>query len=135
MTISESIEALLSSKDRVVEGFYERLLAAHPDLRRHFESIDLRAQASIVTMALLAVEGFYTNRFAATEHYLHVLGHRHYHDGIEPQDLNKFRDIMLLTLQEFHCNDWTTALHDQWRAALDLTITTMLEGYERAYIY
>jgi len=111
MKISESVHALLTSKERVVERFYEQFLTLYPELKSHFESRDLKLQASIVTMALVSVEAYYSHRFPAVEHYLHVLGHRHYHDGIPPDGFPKFRDVLLTTLEEFHGTDWTTELH------------------------
>ena len=38
-------------------------------------------QASIVMMAFVSVEAYQTHRFLATEHYLRVLGNRHFHNG------------------------------------------------------
>jgi len=134
-TLSTSVDALLGSKDSVVEGFYRRLLSAFPELSRYFEDIDLRVQASMVTMALVHVEGFYTHRFPATRHYLQVLGHRHYHVGVRPEDLNKFRDVMLQCLAEFFGETWTDELFSQWKEALDLAISVMLEGYQQDFTF
>ncbi len=135
MDITDSIQAILNSHDRVVEGFYERLLTTHPDLQHLFENRDLAVQASMVTMGLVSVEAYYTNRFPATEHYLKVLGNRHFHDGVRREDLPKFRDTLLVTLSEFHAERWNDALHQQWFDAIDLAISVMLEGYERSYTY
>lgn len=135
MNISESVEALLSSKDRVVERFYERFLSTYPELSHHFENGDLKVQASKVTMALVSVEANFTQRFPATEHYLKVLGHRHYHNGVRPEDFPKFRDVLIEILAEFLGDDWSDQLQDEWQAALNLAIATMLEGYEQTYIF
>lgn len=135
MDIADSVQALLNSSESVVAGFYKRFLAKHPDLRHHFESRDMVIQASIVTMALVSVEAWYTSRFPATEHYLKVLGHRHFHNGIRPQDFPKFRDVLLETLQDFHGEDWDDALRQHWHDAIDGAVEVMLEGYERTYTY
>ena len=90
VNIIESVQTLFSSQERVVERFYERFLKEYPELRHHFESRDLKMQASIVTMALVSVEAYYTHRFPATEHDLRVLGNRHFHNGIRPEDFPKF---------------------------------------------
>ena len=135
MNISDSAQSLLNSKERVVERFYERFFTLHSDLRRHFESRDIKMQASIVTMALVSVEAYYTHRFPATEHYLRVLGHRHFHNGIRPEDFSKFRDVLLETLEEFHGEAWHRELHRQWHDAIDLAVSVMLEGYERSYTF
>ena len=133
MNISESVQSLLRSNDSVVEQFYERFLTRHPELGHHFAKRNMKLQASIVTMAIANVEAYYTHRFPATEHYLKVLGHRHYHDGIRPEDFPKFRDVLLETLADFLGDDWDQKLHDDWLAAMDLAIATMLEGYRKTY--
>ena len=135
MKISDSVEALLSSQERVVEQFYRRLFTKHPELQRHFDDGDLKAQASKVTMALVSIEGHYSHRFPATEHFLKVLGHRHYHNGIRPEDFEKFRDVMLETLEDFHAGEWSSELYQAWTDALNLAISTMMEGYRETYTF
>ncbi len=135
MNITESVQTLLNSQDRVVERFYDRFLERHPDLRYHFEQRDMERQASIVTMALVSVEAYYMNRFPATEHYLRVIGHRHFHGGIRPEDFPRFRDVLLETLEEFHGADWDEELCQQWKTAIDLAVSVMLEGYKRTYTF
>ncbi len=135
MTISSTVDALLGSKDRVVERFYDGLLTEYPELQRYFEHRDLRIQASMVTMALVHVEGYYSHRFPATRHYLQVLGHRHYHLGVRPEDLVKFRDAMLSALADFLGNAWTEQLASDWKEALDLAIEVMLEGYQQDFTF
>ena len=95
----------------------------------------MKVQASIVTMALASVEAYYTHHFPATGHYLRVLGQRHSDDGIQPDDFAKFRDVLLETLEEFHGADWNRALEDDWRDALQLAISTMLEGDQQNYTW
>ncbi len=41
-----------------------------------------------------------------------------------------WRDCMLETLQDFHGNDWTDSLEQQWTEAINLAVDRMLEGYE-----
>ncbi|MGD9856078.1 MAG: globin domain-containing protein [Planctomycetaceae bacterium] len=135
MHISESVQALLASKQRVIERFYERFLTEYPELRRHFENRDMRIQASMLTVALASVEAYYSQRFFATGHYLKVLGHRHYHEGVRPEDYSKFSKTLLETLQGFLGDDWSPELEHEWRQALDLAIETMLEGYKGTYTW
>jgi hemoglobin-like flavoprotein len=133
--ITDSTQAILNSHERVVEGFYERLLLSYPELRHHFQNRDLAMQASMVTMGLVSVEAYYTNKFPATEHYLRVLGHRHFHNGIRREDFPKFRDALLETLSVFHGDDWNDVLRQQWFDAIELSVSVMLEGYQRSYTY
>ncbi len=133
MDISESVQVLLSSKARVIERFYDRLLTQHPDLRHHFESRDMRMQASMLTVALASVEAYYSHRFPATEHYLHVLGHRHFHEGVRAEDFGKFQSVLLEILEEFFADEWDESLATQWSEALELTVNVMREGYQDTY--
>ncbi|GAB4161276.1 MAG: hypothetical protein Tsb009_38540 [Planctomycetaceae bacterium] len=135
MTLDDSVQALLSEKESVIENFYERFLRKNPEAEHHFRGVDLRQQSVMLTMALVTVENHYAHRYPATEHYLHVLGHRHHLGNIPPKLFNEFRDCLLETLAEFHTNDWDNHLASEWKKALDATIRTMLEGYRQAYIY
>lgn len=135
VNITQSINAILSSKEAVVSRFYDRFLEEHPELRRLFARVDLRSQASMVTMSLVAVEAYFQNRFPATEHYFKVLGNRHYHSGVLLDDLPKFCLSMLRTLEEFHGADWSDDLNQQWRDALTLAIDLMQEGYVEQYTF
>ncbi|MCA9029059.1 MAG: hypothetical protein KDA86_28015 [Planctomycetaceae bacterium] len=130
MDISESVEALLSSKALVIEHLYDRLFESRPDLRQHFENRDMRIQASMLTVALASVEAYYSQRFPATGHYLKVLGNRHFHEGVRTEDYAAFREALIGTLQEFFAETWDQPLANQWHEALDLAIETMMEGYE-----
>ena len=133
MDISDSVAALLSSKMRVIDRFYELLLSRYPELRHHFASRDMRMQATMLTMALASVEAYYLHRFPATEHYFQVLGHRHFHTGVQLEDFDKFQSVLLEVLAEFHGQDWTTSLAGQWDQALRLAIERMRSGYRETF--
>ncbi len=133
MDISESVQLLLSSKTCVIDRFYDHLLTEFPQLRHHFENHNLRTQASMLTVALASVEAYYVHRFPATEHYLKVLGNRHFHQGVRVEDFPSFQLALLKTLEEFFAEDWQPALATQWSDALELAIKTMQEGYKDTY--
>ena len=133
MDISASVQTLLSSKGSVIEHFYDRLFSQHPELSLHFENRDMRIQASMLIVALASVEAYYSQRFPATEHYLKVLGNRHFHEGVTIDDYPSFQTALLETLEEFFADDWQPELAHQWREALELAIETMLKGYQEAY--
>ncbi len=133
MDISQSVQSLLQSKERVIEKFYRRLLEKHPELSPHFENRDLMVQASMLTMALVSVEAFFFHRFPATEHYLKVLGYRHAQTGVQIGDYPKFSQVLLEILAEFHANNWNAELAEQWQQALDVAIETMKHGYDETY--
>ena len=133
MDIGASVQALLSSKDRVIERFYDRLLTQHPELQRHFENRDLRIQASMLTIALTSVEAYYSHRFFATGHYFKVLGHRHFHEGVKADDFSKFETVLMETLADFFAEKWDPNLAAQWKDALGIAFELMREGYQDTY--
>ena len=135
MDITASVERVLNRKEVIADLFYQVFLDRHPEVRKFFVQVDLKQQAVMLTMALMIVEHHYTRPYPATEHYLRVLGHRHHEYGIPPDLYPGFRDCLLETLEQFHGILWEDSLAAQWRDALDRTTTTMLEGYQKPYIY
>lgn len=135
MQISDSIQFLLSHKEKVIETFYHRFLDRNPAARVFFDGVNVSHQATMLTMALLTVECHFSNAYPATAHYLRVLGNRHNDWGIPRDMYPAFRDCLLETLGEFHGKLWDAELSGAWRAALDQSIAVMLEGYEHEYIY
>jgi hemoglobin-like flavoprotein len=135
MDIRDSVAFILGHKQTVIARFYERFLSDHPEVRPYFAGIDLRQQALMLTMALVVVEGYYSGGYPATEHYLHVLGHRHHLAGVQREHYPLFRDSLLRTLAEIHKERWDEELARQWSEAIDRAIERMLEGYERPYVY
>ena len=135
MQLDASLQQILSQKDLVAEHFYELFLDRHADVRRLFAAVDMKHQSVMLTMALMMVEAHYSHSYPATEHYLKVLGHRHHQMGVKPELYVKFRDCLLAALEVFHADDWDQHLAGQWRKAIEKATATMLEGYERDYIY
>ncbi|MCA9053423.1 MAG: hypothetical protein KDA75_06280 [Planctomycetaceae bacterium] len=135
MDISESVEALLSSKVRVIDRFYGLLLSRYPELRHHFDQRDMRIQATMLTLALASAESYYSQCFPATEHYFQVLGHRHFHAGVRLEDFHKFQSVLLEVLTEFHEGDWSAELEQQWRDAIELAVKKMAEGYVGTFTF
>ena len=135
MDIAQSAQQLLKQKQVVIQKFYDIFLGRYPEVRPYFENVNLRHQATLLTMALIMVESHYSQSYPAITHYLHVLGHRHHQNGVKPEHFAKFRDCLLETLAEFHGEDWSAALAAQWQEAIDKAAGTMLEGYERPYTY
>lgn len=135
MDLRDSVTFILKQKETVIGRFYEKFLDEYPEVRVHFEGVDLRQQALMLTMALVAVEGYYSGSYPATEHYLRVLGHRHHLANVPVDQYPKFRECLVSTLAEIHADQWDDDLAVQWSAAIDTAIQVMLEGYEQPYIY
>ncbi len=135
MTVEQSVHELLAQKETVIRLFYDTFLTQHPDVCKYFDTIDLDQQAITLTMALVMVENHFSHAYPATRHYLMVLGHRHHVSGIPADLFPKFCDCLLKTLETFYGSAWEAELAAQWGGALEKASRTMLEGYQRPYVY
>lgn len=135
MDIGDSIRSILQRQNVVTDLFYTIFLDRYPDVRTYFEGVDLRQQSVLLNMALVMTEQYYQHRYPATEQYLKLLGYRHAQRAI-PQDLfPRWRDCLLETLKRFHGAEWSGALEQQWKAAVDVAVSVMHAGYESPQTY
>ena len=135
MHISSSVERILHDKAVVIRTFYDRFLAECPEARRHFVGVRMEHQASMLTMALVTIEGHYSHSYPATEHYLKVLGCRHRNYGVPRELFPQFGRSLIATLREFHGADWDQELERQWNEAFEKATETMFVGYEEEFVY
>jgi hemoglobin-like flavoprotein len=133
MDIQESLDFVLQQKELVGEQFYALFLGRYPEVRRHFEGVDLLHQGLMLTMALLAVARHHRAASPATEMYLQYLGTRHHDRGVAAESYPKFRAAFLETLERVHGARWDPDLASQWGEAIDRTTATMLEGYRQRF--
>lgn len=129
MNITESVDRVLRQEETMADLFYLIFLDRSPEVRHHFEDVDLDRQAVLLTMALLAIERNYAGRYPATANYLRLLGKQHQELGIAPELYPAFRNALLATLERFHGDDWGPELARQWREAIDRAVAIMLEAY------
>jgi hemoglobin-like flavoprotein len=131
MEIRASVEKILRAKDGLGAMFYERLFAQHPEFQQYYDNVNLQRQNQLLVTALTIVEGHATRSTPATNLYLQHLGTRH-HDLKIPKHLYvTWVETMLQTMHEFHGEEWTPQLEEQWRRALDLAVDKMFCGYDR----
>jgi hemoglobin-like flavoprotein len=128
--MQQSLHHILERRDSLADLFYLVFLDRYPDVRRHFEGVDLKHQGALLTMALMVIERHYTHSYAATELYLQYLGTKHKTRGIPIDLYPPFADAMLASLERFHGKDWSPELARQWQEALDKALETMILGYE-----
>lgn len=133
MNLRESIKLVQASKPIFGTAFYDRLFAAHPDLREFFRHTTIEHQAAIFTMQLSVLEAFYVDRSEAAGMYLKLLGTKHKDRGIPDGAYPQFRNVLLESLESFLGDAWTADLGRLWREALDSSITQMLEGYQERF--
>ena len=132
MNIVDSGQEILSGNGTVAKLFYDKYLQRYPDVGRHFAQSDMTQQAIMLRMALAIVQEHYTHRHDAMEQYLRVIGVRHKLRGISPDLYADWRDCMLDALEEFHGDNWSNTLEEQWAAAINLAVDRIIEGYDAA---
>ena len=130
MNLPESLHAILAQSDTLADLFYLVFLERYPEVRQHFQGVNLRQQGVLLTMALMVMERHYSGAYPATEMYLRYLGSKHHARGIPQHLYPHFRDALLAALERFHSKDWGAELATQWRGAIDRAAATMLEGYQ-----
>jgi hemoglobin-like flavoprotein len=133
MTIHDSVHRILEQQATFADLFYLVFLESYPEVRRHFEGVNMKRQAMLLTMALMVMERHYSGSYPATRMYLQYLGTRHHDWGIPEDQFPSFRDALVATLMRFHGSEWNPQLAEQWQVAIDRTIDTMLEGYREHF--
>jgi hemoglobin-like flavoprotein len=128
-----SLHRILGNQTSLAELFYCGFLDQYPEVRQHFQGVDLKYQAALLTMALLVIERHHTASYPATETYLRYLGTKHHTRGVPAELFPHFRDALLATLEQFHGSDWDVGLAGQWQKAIAGATKTMLEGYEQHF--
>jgi hemoglobin-like flavoprotein len=133
MNIRESVHRILRSQESLADLFYRLFLDHYPEVRQHFQGVDLKYQAVLLTMALLVMERHHSASYPATETYLKYLGTKHRTRGVPAELFPCFRDALLATLERFHGSDWDGGLAGQWKKAIERATETMLEGYKQHF--
>lgn len=129
MTLAESIHRILSRHDQVTDLFYLSYFERYPDLKAHFDGVDMAHQAVLLRMALTVIQQYHEHAYPAAEQYLLVLGHKHHLRDI-PQDLYAdWRDCMLDTLERYFEFEWNEELEQEWTLAINKATDVMTRGY------
>jgi nitric oxide dioxygenase len=129
MEIHGSVEKILRAKDELGTMFYKRLFAEHPEFKRYFDDLDLQRQNRLLATGLMIIEADATRPTSAIEVYLQHLGTQH-HDMKIPKHLyDTWVETMLQTMQEFHGQEWTSDLEQQWRRAFRAAVDNIFQGY------
>ena len=130
MNIAESVEAILKSDDLVGGQFYERFFVECPHLKSYFKGVDMDRQSAMLTSAIILIETMHSkNAAAGLTPYLCLLGRDHQAKGISKEDFTDWTESMLRTLGEFHGNEWTKSLEQEWYQAISGSVKVMLDAY------
>jgi len=130
MEIHESLQRIMKSESLFGDTFYEIFFDQCPAACKHFERVDMKRQALVLTMALTLIEQYVANGYPAIAQYLRHLGTAHGDKGIPREMYVNWRDAMLTSLEKFHGDEWNDSLSDAWAEAIDATTQVMFEGYD-----
>ena len=131
MNVSESVHQVLQQEQTLADLFYLVFLDNYPEVRRHFEKVDLKQQAVLLNMILLVLERHHAHTYPATTYFLRQLGAKHYLRKVEPDLYPKFRAALLLTLEHSSARNGPPAWRMEWTECIDKAVQTMLEGYPK----
>lgn len=130
MDIHQSLDAIRSSQGEFAETFYNRLAEDQPEIFRHFDGIDMKQQAHMLTIALFLIVADFEKPCTSIQEYLRVLGTRHHHRKIDQQLFAQWQETLLATLADFHATAWSRELALQWQSAIEAAIQQMFVGYD-----
>ncbi len=130
MDIHDSLQLILQAKDQLAGLFYERFLADYPEVRPFFEKVDFARQRVLLTTTLMIIERNYTEPTPAIEQYLQYLGTRHRAMEIPRSSYAKWIKSMMAAMRQFHGQQWSPELEQQWRSAIERARQLMLQGYD-----
>lgn len=129
MKLSESVEHVVSNESFALSGFYDRLFERYPEFEPFFSESNLQRQTAMLTMALIGVKQ-YPVLNAPARSYLEVVGSRHRSRGIPRELYDKFVEVLVEVVGEFHGDQWSESLQTQWTDALNLAVSMMHQGEE-----
>lgn len=113
--ITASLGRLSARSDALYASVYERLFAAHPELRPLFPP-DLSGQrAKLASAVELVVENLRFPEHVVTA--LEELGERHVAYGALPEHFEALGDALLPSLEQHDPQPWNDMLREAWRSA------------------
>ena len=129
--IEESFQLLASQAEELVERFYTRLFAEHPEVKPLFANSNPAEQRRKLVGALVTV----VNSLRDPEGLVSVLqdmGRRHQGYGAEPEHYAIVAGILLDEMKALAGSAWTPETEQAWTQAFDLIASTMTGAYEPA---
>ena len=133
LTITDSVNAILASRESFGQKFYDRLFAGYPEMKQHFDGVEMQRQSAMLTTALTLIEKYYSQPNEAIRMYLQVLGSRHCERQIPQGQYSDWLAAMLEALGEFHGADWHDELAAQWSDAIAHANEAIFEGYSEHF--
>ena len=123
--VRSSYARLTATERQLSAGFYERLFAAAPNLRRLFPADLTILQGHFEAALSLVVRNL--NEMDTLQEPLRDLGGQHVHWGARPEDYLTAREALVEAIGSLSPS-WDASLEGYWRAAITAIIVPMIEG-------
>ena len=123
--VTRSYAGLTATERQLSGGFYERLFASAPGLRRLFPADLTVLQGHFEAALALVIRNLH--EVDTLKEALRDLGAQHVHWGARPEDYLTARDALVGAIGSLS-PDWNPALEAHWRAAVTAIIVPMIEG-------
>ena len=125
--LEQSFKAILPKEEAFAAAFYDRLFAAHPEVKRLFSGVDMGGQSEKLVGALaVVVENL--RRPEVLEPVLRKLGKQHAGYGVKPAHYDAVGAALLGTLAAFLGSRWTSEVKTAWGMAYGAISSLMLQG-------
>ena len=128
--IEETFALLAPRADELAGKFYRELFNRHPEVEPLFSGTSMEDQRQKLVAALSLVVNN-VRKPQRLQKALRDLGQRHQDYGAQPAHYEAVAQTLLDVMAEFADDAWSREVEDNWRAALNLVASTMLEGYKR----
>jgi hemoglobin-like flavoprotein len=123
--LRETLELTLSRDDTFPARFYERLFAAHPDVRALFHRSSPGAQNKMFAQKLAAIVDHIDDP-AWLGRELSRLAANHVDYGVKPEMYPWVGDALIATLAEACGTAWTAEAEQAWKAAYASLVKAIL---------
>lgn len=121
--VRASFRKLVPAADTVGRTFYQRLFAAHPEMRMFFRS-DMEDQSrALMAMVELVVKTLDLHDKLVP--VIHFLGERHAAFGVKPQHYAPFGETLIETLAQTLGDEFTPEVRRAWEAAYEFMADNM----------
>lgn len=129
--LRSSFQLVVEREPLVLERFYEVLFERHPQARPLFGRNSRKAQAQMLTQALVSVLDKIEDAEWLTE-TLGAMGAKHVGYGVTDAMYDWVGDALLVTLAEVAGDAWTPEVAADWAEAYGAIASLMKQGAARA---
>ena len=125
-----SFKPLAARGPELVDRFYAHLFAENPGVRPLFPTDISGQKKKLLASIVLVIQNLRSPEKLSQP--LQEMGARHVSYGTQPEHYPIVRDTLIGVMKDMSGPAWSEQLSADWRAALDLVASVMLEGHRSA---